>query len=69
MSLHIRSEKGEKLILVVAYIPPKTSSWTKKQHEVLLTDTQINLERIIKSGKTVILMGDFNCSEVKWEKL
>ena len=29
MSLHRRSGKGEKLILVVAYIPPKTSSWTK----------------------------------------
>ena len=67
MSLHIRSGKGEKLILVVAYIPPKTSSWTKEQHEVLLIDTQINLERVIKSGKRVILIGDFNCSEVKLE--
>ena len=67
MSLHIRSGKGEKLILVIAYIPPKTSSWTKEQHEMLLTDTQINLKRIIKSGKRVILMGNFNCSEVKRE--
>ena len=67
MSLHIRSGNREKLIIVVTYISPKTSSWTKKQHEMLLTDTQINLERIIKSGKRVFLMGDFNCSEVKWE--
>ena len=38
-----------------------------KEHKEIIEDTIESLEKIIKSNQRVILMGDFNCSAVKWE--
>ena len=58
-------EKVKKI--VVAYVPPKTKTWTKEEYEEIIEDTLESLEKIIKSSQKVTLVGDFNCSEVNWE--
>ena len=42
----------------------KQKTWTKEEHEEIIEDTLESLEKIIKSSQRVILVGDFNCSEV-----
>ena len=53
--------------MVVAYVLPKTKTWTKEEHEEIIEDTLESLEKIIKNSQRVKLVGDFNCSEVNWE--
>ena len=50
--------------IIVAYVPLKTKTWTKEEHEEIIEDTLESLEKIIKSSQRVTLVGDFNCSEV-----
>ena len=52
--------------IVVAYVPPKTKNWTKDYHKKLIEDTLESLEKNIRNSKRIMLVGDFNCSEVKW---
>lgn len=53
--------------IAVAYIPPKTGSWSTEEHKEMLKDTQTSLETIMKQRTELILVGDFNCKEVDWE--
>ena len=41
--------------------------WTKEEHKEITEHTLQSLEMIIKRSQRVTLVGDFNCSEVKWE--
>ena len=67
--MSIKVENGNKgMLIIVAYVPPKTSSWSRQDHEGLVKDTLLNLSKIIKGRRRVILVGDFNCKEVDWEK-
>ena len=67
ISAQINTRFGESQKIVVAYVPPKTKTWTKKEHEEIIEDTLESLEKIIKSSQRVTLVGDFNCSKVNWE--
>ena len=67
ISAHINTRCGESQKIVVAYVPPKTNTWIKEEHEEIIEDTLESLEKIIKSSQKVTLMGDVNCSEVYWE--
>ena len=67
ISAQIMTKYGESQTLVVAYVHPKTKTWTKEEHEEIIKDTLESLKKIIKSSQSVTLVGDFNCSEVKWE--
>ena len=46
--------------------PQKQKIGLRKNKEII-EDTLESLENIIKSSQRVTLVGDFNCSEVKWE--
>ena len=52
--------------IVVAYVP-QNKNLTKDEHEKLIEDTLKSLEKIINSSKKIILVGNFNFSEVRWE--
>ena len=67
ISAQINTRCGESQKIIVACVPSKTKTWTKKEHEEIREDTLESLEKIIKSSQRVRLVGDFNCSEVNWE--
>jgi len=57
----------KELTVIVVYVPPKTGSWTKQEHDIMTEDVLQNLTKILKERKRVILVGDFNCKEINWE--
>ena len=67
ISVLIKDDNQQAQKIVAAYVPPKTKYWTAEEHEQMLNDTVESLEWIVKGTKRVIMVGDFNCSNVKWE--
>ena len=67
LSVQIKLRNGIKQRIVVAYVPPKTNTWTKEKYEELLTCTIRTLKEEIKEHDNVLLAGDFNCKEVNWD--
>ena len=61
-----KTRYGESQKIVVAYVPQKTKTCTEEDEEII-EDPLASLEKIIKSSQRVILVGNFNCSEVNWE--
>ena len=51
----------------MTYVPPKTNAWTNEEYKVMINDTKVTLEEMLRHNK-VIMMGDFNCKEVCWEE-
>ncbi|MPC59893.1 hypothetical protein E2C01_053922 [Portunus trituberculatus] len=52
------------MLITVAYVPPKTSSWSRKDYEGLIMETLLSLSKVIKGRRRAILVDDFNCKEV-----
>ena len=67
ISGQINTRCGESQKIIVVYVPSKTKTWMKEEHEEIIEDTLESLENIIKRSQRVTLLGDFNCSEVNWE--
>ena len=67
LSVVLQLKNGGKRKIIVTYIPPKTASWTTEAHGNLIDNTIRTLEEAVRSCKHVILTGDFNCKNVKWE--
>ena len=67
ISVLIKDGNRQTQKIVAAYVPPKTKYWTTEEHEQMLRDTVESLEWIIRGSKRVIMVGDFNCNNVKWE--
>ena len=64
----IKVENGNKdMLIIVAYVPSKTKSWSCQDHKGLIKDTLLNLSKFFKGRRTVNLVGNFNCKEVDWE--
>ena len=49
ISAQINTGCGESQKKIVAYVLPKTKTWTKEEHEEIIEDTLESLEKIIKS--------------------
>ena len=45
ISAQIKIRYGESQKIVVAYVVPKTKSWTKEEHEEIIEDTLENLKK------------------------
>ena len=60
ISAQINTRCEESQNIVVAYVPPKTKTWTKEEHEEIIEGTLESLQKIIKSSQRVTLVGDFN---------
>ena len=52
ISAQIKTRYGESQKIVVAYVPPKTKSWTKEEHEEIIEDILESLEKIIKNSQS-----------------
>ena len=53
---------------VVAYVPPKTNSWNKEEYKRKMEDTKRWIEHLMETKCKLVMMGDFNSKEVKWEE-
>ena len=62
-----KGNEGER-IFVGVYVPPKTSAWTREEHEAMIGDTMKELEDLTSKGKDMVIVGDFNCKQVNWEE-
>ena len=49
ISAQIKTRYGESQKIVVAYVPPKTKTWTKEEHEEIMEDTLESLEKSIRT--------------------
>lgn len=58
---------GRDMTIIVAYVPPKTRSWTKQEHDEMIEDVIHGLSSELKERGRVILLGDFNCKEINWD--
>ena len=58
---------GRDMTIIVAYVPPKTRSWTKQEHDEMIEDVIHGLSSELKERGRVILVGDFNCKEINWD--
>ncbi len=60
---------NEKIVVAVAYVPPKTKSWSKENHKLMRNETLSVIESILRLNMDIFLCGDFNCKEVNWEEM
>ena len=68
--MHVQVENNkEEMTVAVAYVPPRSGSWTKQEHEGMIEDTLQSLSQVVQGKNRVILTGDFNCKDVDWENL
>ena len=66
--MSIKVENGNKeMVIIVAYVTPKTSSQSSQDHEGLIQDTLLSLSKMIKGRRRVILTGDFSSKKVNQE--
>ncbi len=63
----INGRRGLRYVTVV-YVPPKTKTWNRQEHEQLLSETKEWLVKKIKENNKIVIMGDFNCKEINWEE-
>lgn len=64
------NSQGNKLDVVVAYMPPHTRTWSAEEYNGLKDTMTQGLERIINraGNNELLIVGDFNCKEVNWEE-
>ena len=52
--MNIKVENGNKeMLIIVAYVPSRTYSWSRQNHEELIKDTSLNLSKMIKDRRRV----------------
>ena len=67
IAIKVAGESMDKRDFVVSYVPPKTRSWNENDYAVKLRDTKSALSKILDRSAKIVLMGNFNCKEVRWE--
>ena len=67
ISLIIADDKKD-VNIITAYVPPKTSAWENEQYLTMKTNTLERMKEEIVRKDKVVLMGDFNCKGVVWER-
>ena len=67
VELKIRGEEIRKII--VAYIPPKTSSWEADMYQQMQNEIRRSMDDMLKGRKKVLLVGDFNSKEINWGEM
>ena len=67
VELKIRGEEIRKII--VAYIPPNTSSWEADMYQQMQNEAMRSIDDMLKGRNKVLLVGDFNSKEVNWGEM
>lgn len=67
VSVNLENKNRERMTITTTYAPPRTNSWSKEKHEIMIEDTIQSLSRILKANKRVLLVGDFIRKEIDWE--
>ncbi|MPC97700.1 hypothetical protein E2C01_093026 [Portunus trituberculatus] len=58
---------GVKRDFVVVYALPKTNSWNTEDFKKKMEDTKRWKEYLMETKEKLVMMGDFNSKEVKWD--
>ena len=69
ISITISTSGGERRNIIVAYVPPKTGAWRRKEHKEKKREVIKCLENMISKCSRAILLGDFNCKNVNREEM
>ena len=67
--LKIESENKKNRDFIIMYVPPKTRSWNEREYMEMINNTKNSLKDVLQESENTIMMGDFNCKEVKWEEM
>ena len=58
----------EKIVVATVYVPPQTRAWKKEEHYLLKGETLAVLQDLLKCINHILLCGDINYKDVKWEE-
>ena len=67
VDIKIRGEKNRKII--VAYVPPKMSTWETDMYKHMQNEVLKSINDMLKKGKRVLLVGDFNRKEINFGEI
>ena len=54
--------------IVTVYVPPKTSAWSNEQYDNMVEGTMERMKIEVAKKDKIVIVGDFNCKEIKWEE-
>ena len=60
---------GKRRRIILTYIPPKTNTWKLEEHKEMQKEVLECLDNTIRKDNKILLMGDFNCKNVRWEEM
>lgn len=66
-SVNLKNEIREMLVIITTCVSRRTNSWKNEKCDERINDTIMNIRRLLKTNKKVLLFGDFKCKEVNWE--
>ncbi|XP_050695649.1 uncharacterized protein LOC126985138 [Eriocheir sinensis] len=67
LKVKIVGAEGRRRQYVAGYVPPRTNAWKVREYEQMIQDTVSCLDGMLRECERIIIMGAFNCKEVKWE--
>ena len=60
---------GKKRRIILTYVPPKTNAWKLEEHKEMQKEVLECMDSMIRKDNKILLMGDFNCKNVRWEEM
>ena len=69
MSVEIRIQGQENRKIIVAYMPPKTSTWGADEYKHMQSELIKSIDDMLKMRSKVLLVGDFNNKEINWGEM
>lgn len=49
--VNVETKNKERLTIITAYVPPRTNSWCKEEHDTMINDTIRSLSKMLKENK------------------
>ena len=69
ISIKIGTSGREKRRIIVTYVPPKTNTWRLEEHKEMQREVLKCLDSMVGKNSKILLVGDFNCKNVRWEEM
>ena len=60
---------GKRRRIISTYVQPKTNAWKLEEHKEMQKEVLECLDSMIRKDNKILLMGDFNWKNVRWEEM
>ena len=69
IGITIRTSGKARRRIILTYVPPRTNAWKMEEHKEMQRGVLKCLDSMIRKDGKVLLVGDFNCKNVRWEEM